>query len=590
MRYKILFVLILTILTALLSSCGGGSNKKSNILLITIDTLRRDHLGAYGYHRETSPFMDRLAREGMIFKHAVTPIPSTAASHTSILTGLHPLTHQVTSNADPLSDKVRSIAEIMKQNGYYTMGTVAVVFLSSKYNFSKGFDSFSDHWEETPEKSTSFERFAPAVNESLFKQIEAFLASPEDKNKPLFIWVHYYDPHWPYRDIPGISFKAPPPENKHAKYIDRYDKEIRYTDRHIEALHRLLEEKGLAGHLLTCITADHGEEFGEHENANGHADFYSEDTFVPLILHGRGIPANKTVEKYVSTMDIPVTLLKAANLAFDGPTEGMDLLDIARDPGAQKERKLLVIGNARYTRSLQLLGYPFSYILNFDHHYKHWFLSHDENIAIPGNRFKPIAGKYIKKKRNTLVIPMPRRMNKGLNYGVWRVNVTDNKGFTVQVKMLPYSFTQKVKVAPGEKKLTVIYPAVIRDRVFVNIEPQPGTVIDTSSVTFAFISKEELPADIASMRKLENKIFEKLATRRKKKDKDEMFDLAQDVEMMNDLVDVEKLKPQMVEYKKLIYAAYKYFYQKGDQLLKGKTRKETLSAEEKKMLKSLGYL
>ncbi len=129
-------------------SCGKRGIKP-DIILITIDTLRRDHLGAYGYPRQTSPFIDSLAKKGVIFKKVVTPIPATSGSHASILTSLHPLTHQVTANALPLSSNVRTIAEVMKANGYYTIGAVAVKILSRKYKFSRGFDSFSDKWDKT---------------------------------------------------------------------------------------------------------------------------------------------------------------------------------------------------------------------------------------------------------------------------------------------------------------------------------------------------------------------------------------------------------------------------------------------------------
>ncbi|MCU0288621.1 MAG: sulfatase-like hydrolase/transferase [Acidobacteria bacterium] len=109
---------------------------KPNILLITIDTLRRDHLGCYGYSLDTSPFIDQLAKNGVVFKNTITPIPLTDGSHATILTSLHPLTHQVIRNATSLKDKVETIAEILKKNGYYTIGTIAAFHLSSKYKFS----------------------------------------------------------------------------------------------------------------------------------------------------------------------------------------------------------------------------------------------------------------------------------------------------------------------------------------------------------------------------------------------------------------------------------------------------------------------
>lgn len=590
MRYKSILILAILIMILILPFCGKGKDVKPNILLITIDTLRRDHLGVYGYPRETSPFIDRLAGEGMMFKHAITPIPSTAPSHASILTSLHPLTHGVTGNAAPLTDKAQTIAEVLKQNGYYTIGTVAVAFLSAEYNFSQGFDSFSDEWEEKPDINSSFDRIAESVNESLFQQVDEYLLKQKDKNKPLFIWVHYFDPHWPYREIPSIEFKTDIPGQKLSNSAKRYDKEIRYTDEHIEKLYDFLKEKGIAKQMVTCITADHGEEFGEHGTAGGHADFYTEDIFVPLILHGYHIPGNKIIETYASTMDIPVTLLGLANLTFDTYTEGIDLLKTYKKPGTRENRKMLIVGDARYTRSLQMLGYPWSYILNLDYYYKHFFISYRDNFPIPGARFNTVKKGWIKTKKNTTTIALPYVMKKGLNYTVFQADIKENKGFRVQIKMIPYALSQKVGIPAEVKTLTIIYPTAVQDRVLVQVEPQTGTIIDAGHLRYAFISKQELTVDLNSLQKVKNEIYKKFPTLRKKKDNDEFFDLSADVGMMNDLIELKKFKPQILEYHKMSYKAYQYYYQKGKKLLKGTMTKESLTEEEKKMLKTLGYL
>jgi predicted AlkP superfamily pyrophosphatase or phosphodiesterase len=534
--------------------------------------------------------MDQLARKGMMFKHAITPIPSTAPSHASILTSLHPLTHGASGNAAPLTDKAQTIAEVLKQNGYYTIGTVSVVFLSTKYNFSQGFDSFSDEWEEKPDINTSFDRVAENVNESLFQQVDEYLSKKKDKNQPLFIWVHYFDPHWPYREIPSIDFKTDIPGQKLPTSTKRYDKEIRYTDEHIKKLYHYLKEKGIAQRMVTCITADHGEEFGEHGTSGGHADFYTEDIFVPLIFHGHHIPKNKIIETYVSTMDIPVTLLALANLTFDTHTEGINLLETYKKPGAQANRKMLIVGNGRYTRSLQMLGYPWTYILNLDHHYKDFFVSYRDNLPIARSHFKTVKKTWIKTKKNTMSVPLPYVMKKGFNYTVFQADIKENKGFRVQIKMIPYALSQKIHIPAEVKTLTIIYPTAVRDRVIVQMEPQTGTIIDTDHLRYAFISKQKLSVDLNSLQEIKNEIYKKFPTLRKEKDKDEFFDLFADVGMMNDLIQLKKFKPQILEYHKMSYEAYKYYYQKGKKLLKGTMTKENLTEEEKKMLKTLGYL
>ncbi|UCH97574.1 MAG: sulfatase-like hydrolase/transferase, partial [Candidatus Aminicenantes bacterium] len=385
-------------------------------------------------------------------------------------------------------------------------------------------------------------------------------------------------------------FKTELREHRHWKTIALYDKEIRYTDEHIKKLYDYLKEKGISKRMVTCITADHGEEFGEHGTANGHADFYSEDTFVPLIFHGYGIPGNKVIDEYISTMDIPVTLLGMANLAFDQHIEGIDLLEAYKKPGAHKNRKMLIIGNGRYTRSLQMLAYPWSFILNFDHHYEYWYIDHRPDLPIPADSFKTVSKGWIKTKKNTMTVPLPYVMKEGLSYIIFQANIPKNKGFQVQIKMIPYSLTQKIKISPNVNTLTVIYPAAVQDRIIVLFELQSGTIIDTDHLKYAFISKEEFPVELNSLEKIENEVYEKFPTLRKNKQKDEWFDLSADIYMKNDLIEVKQFKPQIVEYHKMTYTAYKYYFQKRKKLLKGTMTKENLTEKEKNMLKTLGYL
>ena len=229
MRIKVNAVILLfaiVLMMLLLPSCGDGKKIKPHILLITIDTLRRDHVGIYGYPRHTTPYLDELARGGLRFKHAITPVPLTAPSHASILTSLHPITHQLTFNGAQLSNEVQTIAEVLKKNGYYTIGATAVKLLSSKYGFSRGFDSFSDEWEKKKNLDTAYERTAPSVNASISLQVEEYLANPANKNKPLFIWVHYFDPHWPYHEWEHIHFKNKLPKDENREPMKRHDKEI----------------------------------------------------------------------------------------------------------------------------------------------------------------------------------------------------------------------------------------------------------------------------------------------------------------------------------------------------------------------------
>jgi arylsulfatase A-like enzyme len=589
--------ILLTVVVLFFSSCGTGKNSKPNILLITIDTLRRDHLGVYGYERDTSPFIDKLAKEGVMFKNVVTPQPQTSGSHASILTSLHPLTHNLVFNGLPLDDNVQTIAEVLRKNGYYTIGVIGVKLLGKKYRFEQGFDSFSDRWEKDPLFKGSYQRTAQSVNESLFKQVREYLA--HYKNKPLFIWVHYYDPHKPYIDRDHITFNAKLPGDKgNNESIMKYDQEIRYTDDAIRRLYGFLEKNGAARGLVTCITADHGEQFGEHGAMNGHNDFYSETTMVPLVFHGHGVPADKVIDTFVSTMDIGATLLAAANLTFDYPVDGVDLL--AHSSGL-KQRKFLIIGTQKFARSLQLLGAPFSYIANFDYHYKHWFTGPgNSSVKLDEKRFTAVPAGEVKQYSNDkgkrFIISLPQTRQKGLNYLVFKADVRleENTRFNLKVKVFPHFFSDTVPVELQSSSLEVIYPVTVVDKLSLHLVFKNGPGANVNNPRYAFIPAAEFPRDRAvnelGYRKLSNKLWRLLLTPRKGSKKDELFDLSEDIAMENNLVDAEDLKPVVMEYKKLIYSAFRYFDEKKHALLNGVLSKKSLSNEEKKMLESLGYL
>jgi arylsulfatase A-like enzyme len=607
-------VSLMVVLLIVLPSCGSRVSKRPNILLVTIDTLRRDHLGAYGYPRETSPFIDSLAREGVMFEHVVTPQPQTSGSHASILTSLHPLSHDLIFNTLPLNDNIQTIAEVLKKNGYYTIGTVGVKLLTKKYNFSQGFDSFSDEWKKHPEYKFegNSQRIAQWVNESLFEQIREYRTHHQDK--PLFIWVHYYDPHSPYIGRDHIIFnKKLPGETETDERIKRYDQEIRYTDDAIRQLHRFLEKNGLSRDLVTCITADHGEEFGEHYNLEGHTDFYSPTTLVPLIFHGSGIPRHLEIDNYVSTTDIATTLLGRLNLAFDYTTDGIDLLKGIEQAGAGSlpDRKFLVIGTQKFCRSLQMLGPHYSFILNFDYHYKFWYIStHTPSaptLPIPESRFKPFSPAQITVNKNRTTVTPDLRKIKGVNYIVLRadtLNRKQNNRLVVKVETYPrfYSnlgFIPLSSPTPGTSKpqtVEIIYPVTVVDRLDIHLVLQGLTGAELENPRYVIIPAQEfhgfrLVKQAGGVKKrMLSRIWKMMITPRKNTRTDELFDLSTDIGMNNNLIKKEHLKPVILEYKKLIYNAYDYFSKKGKRLQKGAAKKKKMTAEDEKTLKSLGYL
>ncbi|UCC39589.1 MAG: sulfatase-like hydrolase/transferase [Candidatus Aminicenantes bacterium] len=593
-KRKILLLICICVISFVLPGCRRS--KKPHILLITIDTLRRDRLGCYGYSLNTSPFIDQLASEGVLFKHAVTPLPLTSPSHASILTSLHPLTHQVMHNSAVLNPEIETLAEALKDKSYYTIGAVAVKHLSGKYNFSQGFDSFSDHWDPgikdwkgvAKHFVGKWQRVAKSVNISLIEQVENYL----DKhfNKPLFIWVHYFDPHYPYIDREDIVLSR-----KKKQWI-QYDKEVRYTDNYIKKLYRFLEKKGLTDKLITCITADHGEQLGEHGFGAQHVDFYSETTFVPLIFHGFKIPQNKIVEELVSTMDIGVTLLKLANLNYKKPVDGIPILKLGGKLAAIRNREQLIVEDLRRVRSLQLISFPYSYILNFDFFYKSWFFT-GKSILREG-RFKRIPNNWVTVKyfdekdcyELRMTFPYAYTYGKGMNFAVLRFEIEKNNGVYVGFKLNVSKWLEPFYINDETKSVTVFFPVTAADQLTAFIGFKKGAKF--ANLEYAFLPRKEFLGYTQSTKEIESKeIYGELQTLRKFKSSDELYDLDSDIEMIKDLFKSKKQIAEAVaaEGNRQIYELLDHYLRKIKEIMGRSKPERALTEKEKEMLKSLGY-
>lgn len=316
------FIIVLCCLYCLLGC--GGKEKQPNIILISIDTLRQDHVSCYGYHRETTPTLDKLAREGSRFEACVTPAPWTLPAHMSVMTGLPPSLHQVQEKKEILPDNIITLAQILKKHKYQTYGLATSAFLKKIYGFHRGFD----YYKVMPNKT------AKMVTKKALK----WLSQDKIKNDRFFLFLHYYDVHWPFHppdkfiSLFGASsedlkygdfeflkqFSSPKkpldPEIK-KKIIALYDAGIRYTDKQINKIVRFLEKNKILDNTIIVIFSDHGEEFKEH-NSFGHGhSFYKEVIDVPLVIrYPPKIKANTIISQPVITSDIPLTLLKMANI------------------------------------------------------------------------------------------------------------------------------------------------------------------------------------------------------------------------------------------------------------------------------------
>jgi len=591
--YLSIGTIILLCSLILFPSCNQKPKAQEVVLLITIDTLRKDHLGCYGYSRNTSPFIDRLARKGIVFDHTITPLPLTDASHASILTSLHPLVHGVLLNSTPLTKKVETLSEVWKQKGYFTIGAVAVRHLSGNYQFSQGFDSFSDQCDVPNKRGLKWTRLANTVNQSLFKQIKGYRKHHSDK--PLFMWVHYYDPHAPYLNWEHIAFDTP--SSSQSPHIENYDKEIRYTDDAVKALFDFLEKNGLTQKLTVCITADHGEQLGEHGTDGGHNDFYSETVFVPLIFQGYGIAKQKRLSRYVSTMDIAPTLLHLKGFEFTEPVHGRTLLDSNGNPLKTKHdnRGYMVIGHPNLVRSLQWIRQPYSFIMNFDYMHKNWYVS--SNSQLPDEMLTKALKNdmhlqyYEKSDKYSIGLDFPFRNRRGLYRGVFRFDIKENTGAT-----LFYRIGSRRKSAyPFEKNhtgtITAFFPVTPLDRLTTDIFFKTGTKLE--NFRWGIFPAHEVEQYLEPSIKPQNAIFKQMGTERRYTPYDELYHLGEDFPMTANLLEAMKnhrTPPQVIDAKKQLYKRLELYRIENKSLFGKKKRIKPLTEKEKEMLKSLGYL
>jgi arylsulfatase A-like enzyme/Flp pilus assembly protein TadD len=291
-----------------------------SVVLVTIDTLRADHVGAYGAGFAQTPVLDALAREGTRFETAIAATPITLPSHASLLTGTWPPRHGVRHNGTfRLGEALPTLAERFRASGYATGAVVGAVVLGRRYGLARGFEHYDDHVGSRKAGATGFlERTATEVTDAAL----AWRASLGDR--PFFLWVHYYDPHLEHRAPPSFA----------ARFPDRpYDAEIAYVDHELGRLRDGLASQG-AGETLWAVTADHGESLGDHGELNHGMTLYDAALHVPWILHGPGVPADRSVEGVVRAVDVAPTLLSLAGLPSLPDVDGRDLAPLlAPDAG-----------------------------------------------------------------------------------------------------------------------------------------------------------------------------------------------------------------------------------------------------------------
>jgi len=342
---RLTILLLLSLLAFSASACGKA--KQPPIVLIVIDTLRADHVGAYGYARSTTPALDAFAKQGVRFTHTYAPASWTVPSMNSLFTGVYPPKHGVVyaeienvtvANQQTMSKKFITLAESLQAAGYATFGISANYHMHEQYGMDQGFDHYKTFWF--------------ADREAVDGQLEIFLPQMQrvqKQGKPYFLFVHYFDPHHPYKINKGFTERMAPEldlelvqkysttkfvdwaqdgvflrePDKMQMLVDLYDGEVAACD---DSVAKLLQNLPGYKQALVVLTSDHGEAFGEHENMIHGRDLYAETVDVPLAIKlPGGKQAGLTIDTPVSLIDLYPTLATLAGAQRPKYLDGVDL-------------------------------------------------------------------------------------------------------------------------------------------------------------------------------------------------------------------------------------------------------------------------
>jgi arylsulfatase A-like enzyme len=309
------------------------------IILISLDTLRADHLGIYGYHRNTSPFIDAFAKESIVFEHAVVQAPNTLPSHMSIMTSLYPSFHGVTKLKNRLADEHVTLAELLQEGGYRTAAFTDGGYMRAVFGFNQGFDIYD------VKREVGIARILPEVKKWLDK----------NKSNPFFLFIHCFDIHTPYdppppynsifHDFTYTGHFIPNAKKLKAASMNRlkvndedlhhiialYDGGIRYADEKIGEFLSYLQDSELEDQSLIIITSDHGEEFKEHGGFLHNKLYYRPNLHVPLIMRIPNYPKKEIrIDELVQSIDLLPTILEIAGLPAHPKAQGRSLLPLIK--------------------------------------------------------------------------------------------------------------------------------------------------------------------------------------------------------------------------------------------------------------------
>ncbi len=345
--------LLIALVAASCERQGAEDRPQPNVYLLVVDALRADHVSAHGYRRDTTPCLDRLAAEGVLFERARSASNYTRSSVPSLFTGFQPSVHGVVEPSDRLHDGFETLAEYFSAAGYATAAWAPNPSLERRLNFGQGFEHYDDQVLD-PEAEEEWLQFETVrrINSRALRFAE------EANRRPLFLYLHYRDVHGPYlpppeyrnlfwneREIGQVEMRALTPAELEVMptylrlesgpqvreyYVSQYDAEIRYTDDEICGLLSELERRGLLQNSLIVVTSDHGEAFLEHGRWNHGNELFEEEIRVPLVLAGSvlGARAGVRLATPAQGVDVMPTILELAGLRVRRQLQGISLVPL----------------------------------------------------------------------------------------------------------------------------------------------------------------------------------------------------------------------------------------------------------------------
>jgi len=347
----------------ILPGCSGVSTTevdRPNIVLVSIDSLRWDHVGSYGYDRPTTPFLDELAAKGIRFENTFSTTSWTLPSHAAMFTGLYDSTHGLVDNGMRLADEHRTLAEMLRDEGYETVGFFGGPYLHPTFGLAQGFEAFHDCMVDAPALASGTEvrrglttmarhpSHSDVTGPRTAQRVSEWLEGRSAK--PFFLFLHMWDVHYDYippaeyvemfdadydGELTGERFfsnplihpELPAPDLEHLLAL--YDGEIRFTDDILRRIFSELESRGLLENTLVVVTSDHGDEFFEH-GYQGHGEtLFEEVVRIPLIVSWPGrLEGGRVVTELVRLVDLAPTLAAVAGYDDELELEGRNLLPL----------------------------------------------------------------------------------------------------------------------------------------------------------------------------------------------------------------------------------------------------------------------